>query len=80
MKCPNCGYITKPFQHAVTGKQVLFGGWTCPSCASEMNWRGKIVNKGKMEDSPIFKEEYLKEKARLKAFKDSKKEKHSTHK
>ena len=74
MKCPNCGYVTKPFQHAITGKQLLRGGWTCPNCASEMNWRNKLIKKGKKEDSTIFKEEYTKELARLKALKDFKKD------
>lgn len=74
MKCPNCGYIAKPFQFPRTKKQFWWGGWTCPACASEMNGKGKLTKKGKEEDSCIFREEYLKEKARLKALKDSKKE------
>ena len=75
MKCSNCKYIAKPFQFSRTSNQFWWGGCTCPSCASEMNRKGEITKKGKEEDSSIFREEYLKEKARLRALKDNKKEK-----
>jgi len=70
--CPKCGYRPKPFQFPRTSKQFWWGGWTCPSCNSEIDRKGNITKEGNEEDSVIFREEYLKEKARLKALKENK--------
>lgn len=52
-------------------KQALIGGWTCDYCKSELDRKGRLIKENKKglkeyEDN-LYKEEYIKEKARLKA-------------
>ena len=76
MICPVCKKAS-PLLPGRTGKQMLWGGWTCSYCKSEMNWRNKVTKENKNGlkeyEENLSKEEYIKEKARLKARKELKK-------
>jgi len=78
--CPVCKK-EKPFLPLYTPgtsfKQMMLGQWVCENCKSVINGKGKAVKENKeglkeYEDR-LYKEEYLKEKARLQAQKEHKK-------
>ena len=72
-KCPTCN---KPFPFWRTPtslNQALWGGWTCEHCGSETDRKEKLIKSKKQCEEELFNEEYIKEKARLKARKDYKK-------
>lgn len=58
-------------------KQLLWGGWTCESCGSELDRKGNLIKSGKEkkkeQEEKLYMEEYIKEKARLQARKEHKK-------
>jgi hypothetical protein len=45
VKCPGCGTRLSPFVSpgAKTKRQWLEGGWTCPNCGIDVDWRGQKV-------------------------------------
>jgi len=55
---------------------MLGGGWTCSYCSSELDKKGKLIKKSekglKEYEDNLYKEEYIKEKARLQARKELK--------
>ena len=74
--CPVCRNPL-PFFPDRNMKQFLWGGFTCSYCKSEMNQKGKLIKKNekglKEYEDRLYKEEYIKEKARLQARKEHKK-------
>jgi len=76
--CPVCKNPQPFFRFPTNIKQFCFGGWTCQYCKSELNWKGKIKKENKeglkeYEENlknKLYKEEYIKEKARLQAQKE----------
>lgn len=73
-KCPTCKNSLPFFRNPTSFKQAMNGGWTCQNCESEIDKKGKLIKSKKQREEDLFNEEYVKEKARLKARKESKKE------
>lgn len=77
VNCPICKNTLPFFRIPTNLRQTLWGGWTCGFCKSEINRKGELLeknNKGFKEyEDRLYQEEYLKEKARLQARKESKK-------
>jgi len=75
--CPVCKQ-SKPllplFTQGTTLKQALIGRWVCEYCKSEMDWKGELIKKNsqglKEYEGKLYKEEFIKEKARLQAQKE----------
>lgn len=44
-ECPNCGHPLPTVRKPENTRQVMWGGWTCPSCRSELDRRGEIITK-----------------------------------
>ena len=44
--CPKCGYKLPRFRKPSSGKQAMWGGWTCPSCGAELDRHGKLIGEG----------------------------------
>ncbi|MEL6857911.1 MAG: hypothetical protein AAFO74_05960 [Pseudomonadota bacterium] len=40
-RCSECGYQLPALRKPSNLRQVLWGGWTCPSCGSELNKSGQ---------------------------------------
>lgn len=75
--CPVCKKPLPAIRVPTNTRQILRGGWTCQYCRSEITWKGEIVKKNeqglKEYEDNLYKEEYIKEKARLQARKEQKK-------
>ena len=76
VNCPVCKHPLPFFRAATSFKQMLGGGWTCSYCSSELDKKGKLIKKSekglKEYEDNLYKEEYIKEKARLQARKELK--------
>jgi hypothetical protein len=42
-KCPECGEPIPKVRTPATGRQLLWGGWTCPRCGCEVDRRGRKI-------------------------------------
>ncbi len=42
-KCPQCGAPFPKFRKPANRRQLLWGGWTCSNCGSEMDRHGRKV-------------------------------------
>lgn len=77
VNCPVCKNPFPFFRWATSFKQAMWGGWTCGYCKSEVDRKGNLIKKNekglKEYEDQLYKEEYLKEKARLQAKKEYKK-------
>jgi len=77
VNCPVCDNPRPAFKMGENMRELLWGGWTCPYCKSEMDRKGKLIKKNekglKKYEGRLYKEEYIKEKARLQAQKEHKK-------
>ena len=71
--CPKCHLKLPIFRIATNLNQMLQGGWTCPNCGCEVNRKGKDITKD--IENKIYKEELIKERARLQAQKEFNKHK-----
>ncbi len=72
--CPICKKPLPTIRIPNNMKQTFRGGWTCQYCGSEVDRHGKVIKENKKglkeyEDN-LYKEEYIKEKARLQARKE----------
>jgi hypothetical protein len=47
VKCPVCGKPQPLFRIPTNLRELLWGGWTCGNCWSEMNRKGKLIRKNK---------------------------------
>ena len=41
--CPECRQPLPKFRKPASMRQLLWGGWTCPACAVEIDRRGKKI-------------------------------------
>jgi|APSaa5957512535_1039671.scaffolds.fasta_scaffold743237_1 hypothetical protein len=77
VNCPVCNNPLPPIRMPTSLKQGWKGGWTCENCGAEIDRKGKLIMSGKEkkkeQEEKLYKEEYIKEKARLQANKDHKK-------
>ena len=77
VNCPVCKNPLPFFRVATGFKQMMWGGWTCGFCKSEIDRKGNLIKKNekglKEYEERLSREEYLKEKARLQAQKEHKK-------
>lgn len=71
VNCPVCKNPLPFFRVALNSKQFWKGGWTCGYCKSEIGRKGELIKKNngglKEYENRLYKEEYIREKARLKA-------------
>ncbi|MEK6827338.1 MAG: hypothetical protein AABX99_02525 [Nanoarchaeota archaeon] len=76
VNCPVCKNPLPVFRVATSFKQMILGDWTCRYCGSEIDRKGNLIKKNekglKEYEDRLYKEEYLKEKARLQAKKEYK--------
>jgi hypothetical protein len=79
--CPICKNplpMWRPPLLAENMRQFWNGGWTCRYCGSELDRKGRLIKKNekglKEYEDKLYKEEYIKEKARLQAQKEHNKE------
>jgi hypothetical protein len=42
-KCPECGEPAPKVRTPANRRQMLWGGWTCPGCGTEVDRRGRRV-------------------------------------
>lgn len=42
--CPRCTATMPPLRRPASVQQMLWGGWTCPSCGCEMDRRGREIS------------------------------------
>ena len=42
-KCPGCGDPAPKVRTPANRRQLLWGGWTCPNCGTEVDRRGRRV-------------------------------------
>ena len=42
--CPRCTAALPPLRRPASVRQMLWGGWTCPSCGCEMDRRGREIS------------------------------------
>ena len=42
IKCPNCGAEQPKFRKPTNSRQAMLGGFTCQSCGTEMDARGRL--------------------------------------
>jgi|SRR3989338_2417997 len=77
VNCPICKNPLPLFRWATSLKQAMLGGWTCGCCKSEISRKGELIKKNekglKEYEDNLYREEYLKEKARLQAQREHKK-------
>lgn len=38
--CGKCGAEPPGGRRLKSAKQMLWGGWTCPACGADLDWRG----------------------------------------
>jgi len=76
-KCAVCKKPLPFFRIPENKRELLWGGWTCENCGSELDRKGNLIKTGKdkkkEQEDRLYREEYIKEKARLKAQKEHKK-------
>jgi hypothetical protein len=41
--CPNCGTVMGMVRMPTSGRQAMWGGFTCPSCKSELDKWGRQI-------------------------------------
>jgi hypothetical protein len=41
--CPRCGTHLSKFRKPENARQMMWGGWTCPSCGCEVDRKGRDV-------------------------------------
>ena len=49
--CPKCGQRTPTFRVPTSLHQMMWGGWTCPSCGCELDKWGKALDAGEAGSS-----------------------------
>jgi hypothetical protein len=42
-KCPRCGEPLPKFRAPQSGRQAMWGGWTCGKCGQEIDRRGRAI-------------------------------------
>ena len=42
-KCPTCGTLQPPIRRPTSLRQLLFGGWSCSECGTEIDRRGCAI-------------------------------------
>lgn len=76
VNCPVCKQPLPTIRLATSFHQMMMGGWTCTHCASEIDRKGNLISNNeralKEYEDKLYRQEYIKEKARLQARKDSK--------
>jgi len=48
-KCSQCGYIQEYFRIPKNWRQLLWGGYTCPKCNSELDKFGAVIKEKKLK-------------------------------
>jgi uncharacterized protein YbaR (Trm112 family) len=78
VNCPVCKNPLPLLRLSQNTRQLFSGGWTCGYCGSEISRKGEIINKNekglKEYEEKLYRDEYIKEKARLQAQKEHNKE------
>jgi hypothetical protein len=47
--CPECGMALPRVRKPANFRQAMFGGWTCPDCATEIDKWGRLLKSGTLE-------------------------------
>jgi len=74
VNCPVCKKPMPFVRFPTSLKQAAWGGATCGYCGSEIDRKGNLIKKNKKKlkeyEDRLFREELIKEKARLQARKE----------
>lgn len=45
VECPNCGTVMGRVRVPTSGEQAMWGGYTCPTCKSELDKWGRRITR-----------------------------------